>query len=222
MSGIAGSARAAARRDAVNLVVIVVGVALRRCFALPSLLSPYWIVNATIAFIYAIVALGLGLLVGRVGMISLGQGAVLALGGWVGARLLFATSLPYPIVLIVAGPDHDGDGDDDRAPGAARQRPVSRARHADARRRDQRRPDRHQLPQRRQGLPRLQRHLDRHAAVDPAAVDRDVGPRVLPLHRDRRADHVPARAAGTSAASPAAPGRRSARASRRRSPPAST
>jgi branched-chain amino acid transport system permease protein len=90
------------RGDTVNLAVIVAG-ALFALLALPSLLTPYWIVNATVAFIYAIVALALGLLVGRVGMVSLGQGAVLALGAWVGSRLLFATSLPYPIVLLVAG-----------------------------------------------------------------------------------------------------------------------
>ena len=36
-------------------------------------------------------------------MVSLGQGAVLALGAWVAARLLFATALPYPLVLLVAG-----------------------------------------------------------------------------------------------------------------------
>ena len=53
--------------------------------------------------IYSIVTLGLGLLVGRVGMVSLGQGAVLALGAWVAARLLFATGLPYPLVLLFAG-----------------------------------------------------------------------------------------------------------------------
>ncbi|MBV8999778.1 MAG: branched-chain amino acid ABC transporter permease, partial [Solirubrobacterales bacterium] len=53
--------------------------------------------------IYSVVALGLGLLVGRVGMISLGQGAVLAMGAWVAARLLFATSLPFPLVLLGSG-----------------------------------------------------------------------------------------------------------------------
>jgi branched-chain amino acid transport system permease protein len=49
------------------------------------------------------VTLGLGLLVGRVGMVSLGQGAVLALGAWVAARLLFATGLPFPVVLLASG-----------------------------------------------------------------------------------------------------------------------
>ena len=67
------------------------------------MLSIYYIDAMTQVAIYAIVALGLGLLVGRVGMVSLGQAAVLALGAWVAARLLFATSLPYPFVLLASG-----------------------------------------------------------------------------------------------------------------------
>ena len=70
---------------------------------LPSLLSIYYVDAATQVAIYAIVALGLGLLVGRVGMVSLGQVAVLALGAWVAARLLFGTSLPFPLVLLASG-----------------------------------------------------------------------------------------------------------------------
>jgi len=80
---------------AVLLVLVLV--------ALPSLFSLYYLDAFTQAAIYSIVALGLGLLVGRVGMVSLGQGAVLALGAWVAARLLFATSLPFPVVLLAAG-----------------------------------------------------------------------------------------------------------------------
>jgi branched-chain amino acid transport system permease protein len=70
---------------------------------LPAMLSDYYVLAITQVAIYSIVTLGLGLLVGRVGMVSLGQGAVLAMGAWVAARLLFATSLPFPIVLIAAG-----------------------------------------------------------------------------------------------------------------------
>ena len=40
---------------------------------------------------------------GRVGLVSLGQIAILALGAWVAARLDFGTSLPFPIVLLLAG-----------------------------------------------------------------------------------------------------------------------
>jgi branched-chain amino acid transport system permease protein len=71
--------------------------------ALPPLLSAYWTDVATSVVIYTIVALGLGLLMGRVGLVSLGQVALLALGAWVGARLLFATGLPFPVVTIMTG-----------------------------------------------------------------------------------------------------------------------
>ncbi len=71
--------------------------------ALPSLLSLYYVDAMTQVAVYSVVALGLGLLVGRVGLVSLGQAAVLALGAWVAARLLFATSLPFPVVLLASG-----------------------------------------------------------------------------------------------------------------------
>jgi branched-chain amino acid transport system permease protein len=71
--------------------------------AFPSIFSLYYVDAWTQVAIYSIVTLGLGLLVGRVGMVSLGQGAVLAMGAWVAARLLFATGLPFPLVLLAAG-----------------------------------------------------------------------------------------------------------------------
>ncbi|HEV2239400.1 MAG TPA: branched-chain amino acid ABC transporter permease, partial [Streptosporangiaceae bacterium] len=71
--------------------------------ALPQLLSLYYVDAMTQVAVYSMVALGLGVLVGRVGLISLGQVAVLAIGAWTAARLLFATSMPYPVVLLAAG-----------------------------------------------------------------------------------------------------------------------
>jgi len=72
-------------------------------FALPELLSLYYVDAMTQVAVYAMVTLGLGLLVGRVGLVSLGQVAVLAIGAWSAARLLFATTQPYPLVLLEAG-----------------------------------------------------------------------------------------------------------------------
>jgi branched-chain amino acid transport system permease protein len=72
-------------------------------FALPPLMSLYYTDTMTQVAIYAIVTLGLGLLVGRVGLYSLGQVAVLTIGAWTGARLLFATGQPFPLVLLEAG-----------------------------------------------------------------------------------------------------------------------
>ncbi len=82
---------------------VIAALVLFVLLALPSMVSLYYLDALTQVAIYSIVALGLGVLVGRVGMVSLGQGAVLAMGAWVAARLLFATSLPFPIVLLAAG-----------------------------------------------------------------------------------------------------------------------
>jgi branched-chain amino acid transport system permease protein len=82
---------------------IIAAVLLIVLLAIPSIFSQYYVDAWTQVAIYSIVALGLGLLVGRVGMVSLGQGAVLAMGAWVAARLLFATGLSYPIVLLASG-----------------------------------------------------------------------------------------------------------------------
>src|ERR1700728_863247 len=97
-----GSSLRVTRGEAMQLGVI----ALLLVFVLaglPQLLSLFWIDTSTTAIIYAIAALGVGLLVGRVGMVSLGQVAVLALGAWVAAKFCFATTLPYPIVLLASG-----------------------------------------------------------------------------------------------------------------------
>jgi branched-chain amino acid transport system permease protein len=89
-------------RTATHLGVVAV-LFLFVLLALPSILSLYYVDALTQVAIYAIVCLGLGVLVGRVGMVSLGQAAVLAIGAWVGARLLFATGLPYEVVILMTG-----------------------------------------------------------------------------------------------------------------------
>jgi len=86
----------------VHLSVTVVFV-LFVLFVLPSLTSAYYMGYITLVAIYSIVTLGLGLLVGRVGLYSLGQGAVLQVGAWTAARLLYGTGQPFPIVIIEAG-----------------------------------------------------------------------------------------------------------------------
>ena len=82
---------------------MIVALLLFVLLALPEIVSLYYVDALTQVAIYSVVALGLGMLVGRVGLVSLGQAAVLALGAWVAARLLFATSLPFEIVLVPAG-----------------------------------------------------------------------------------------------------------------------
>jgi len=63
------------RQSAAGVVLLLLVL-----LALPQALSTYWVDVLTAVAIYSVVALGLGLLMGRVGLVSLGQIAVLALG----------------------------------------------------------------------------------------------------------------------------------------------
>jgi branched-chain amino acid transport system permease protein len=83
--------------------VVIVALLAFVLIAVPSLLSAYWIKVFTAVAVYSVVALGLNILMGRVGLVSLGQIAVLALGAWVAAKLLFDTALPFPAVVLLTG-----------------------------------------------------------------------------------------------------------------------
>lgn len=98
MAAAAGVERAAALRIGVTAALLLLVV-----LALPALVSTFWLQISTSVAIYSIVALSLALLIGRVGLVSLGQIALLAVGGWVALRLGFATSLPFPILLLLTG-----------------------------------------------------------------------------------------------------------------------
>jgi len=68
-------------------------------FALPELLSLYYVDTMTQVAVYSIVTLALGLLVGRVGLYSLGQAAVLAIGAWAAARRPVAATNPVAMTM---------------------------------------------------------------------------------------------------------------------------
>jgi branched-chain amino acid transport system permease protein len=87
----------AARAVAVAALLLFVVV------AVPQFVGADWITTFTSVAIYSVAALGFGILYGRVGMISLGQVALLTIGCWVGARLAYATSLPFPLLLLATG-----------------------------------------------------------------------------------------------------------------------
>ncbi len=71
--------------------------------AVPAVFNSFWLATSTSVAIYSVAALGAGFLYGRVGMVSLCQIALLAIGGWVTLRLGLATSLPFPVLLLIAG-----------------------------------------------------------------------------------------------------------------------
>lgn len=97
-AGSALDARDVIRRSASTIVFL--GVVL---FVVPAVLGEDWIKTLTSVAIYAVVAGGLVTLYGRVGMISLGQIALLAIGTWTATRISYATGMPFPLLLLVTG-----------------------------------------------------------------------------------------------------------------------
>jgi len=84
-------------------LLVIAGLLAITLFLFPATLGADWINTFTSVAIYSVVAAGLVVLYGRVGMISLGQIAILAIGTWIATRLSFATDLPFPVLLLVTG-----------------------------------------------------------------------------------------------------------------------
>lgn len=85
-------------RGLVSAVLLAVALVV-----LPATLSLDWIKTFTTVAIYAVVAAGLVVLYGKVGMISLGQIALLAIGTWTATRLSFGFEIPFPLLIVVTG-----------------------------------------------------------------------------------------------------------------------
>jgi len=68
---------------------------------LPGLLSPAWVRFATITGIVVIAVLGLQILVGFSGQVSVGQSAFMGIGGYFAAVAATKLSLPFPIPILV-------------------------------------------------------------------------------------------------------------------------
>jgi branched-chain amino acid transport system permease protein len=84
-------------------LLVITGLLAFVLLGFPAILDNYWLQIMTTVVIYSVVTLGLGLLIGRVGMVSLCQFALLAVGAWVALRLDYATSIPFPLLLLIAG-----------------------------------------------------------------------------------------------------------------------
>lgn len=66
-------------------------------------MEAYTVQILTLAGIYATVALGLSLVVGNAGQISLGQAAFFGIGAYVTAQLMLKAGLPFVLALAVGG-----------------------------------------------------------------------------------------------------------------------
>jgi branched-chain amino acid transport system permease protein len=82
--------------------LIVLGVVLIVACALPFFVSSYRSFQLTLALVYAIALLGLNMLTGYNGQISLGHGAFYAIGAYCAAILMDKYGVPYWATLPVA------------------------------------------------------------------------------------------------------------------------
>jgi len=83
--------------------LIVVAVMLALACALPFLVSNYRTFQFTLVLVYAIALLGLNILTGYNGQISLGHGVFYAIGAYCAAILMDKFGVPYWATLPVAG-----------------------------------------------------------------------------------------------------------------------
>jgi branched-chain amino acid transport system permease protein len=87
------------RRVRVALVCALAALAV----LIPFFFGPYRVGQFTLVLAYAVAVLGLNLLVGYNGQISLGHGAFFALGAYTAALLIEKASVPYLLTLPAAG-----------------------------------------------------------------------------------------------------------------------
>src|SRR4051812_20324445 len=86
------------RARVIGIAVLLAGAAL-----VPFVVSSFHLLQATMVVVYAIALLGLNILTGYNGQISLGHGAFFAIGAYVTAILLERTGIPYWATIPIAG-----------------------------------------------------------------------------------------------------------------------
>src|SRR5688500_17213276 len=105
MSAVAPPVQAVVAKPATDRTWQLVGLAvlLIVACALPFLVSNYRTFQFTLVLIYAIALLGLNILTGYNGQVSLGHGAFYAIGAYVAAVLMDKAGVPYWATLPAAG-----------------------------------------------------------------------------------------------------------------------
>src|SRR5256886_16388926 len=92
--------RAAAPYGLGLAVVLVIPVLLN---IIPGVAPGYVLYLVSLALIYAVVAIGLGILIGHTGQISLGHAGFFAIGAYASALLTLRLGLPFVVAVLLAG-----------------------------------------------------------------------------------------------------------------------
>ncbi len=82
---------------------VLIALAVMIAVLLPWAVSDYRVFQFTQAAIYAVALLGLNILTGYNGQISLGHGAFFAIGGYAAAILMHKLGVPYYLTIVPAG-----------------------------------------------------------------------------------------------------------------------
>jgi branched-chain amino acid transport system permease protein len=95
----------AAVRQPVNAATIAVIIGVLAAFAVPAMADDYWLSSIIIpTVVMGLAGIGLNLLMGYAGLVSLGSAAFMSIGAFSAYNLLLrAPFLPLPLVLILAG-----------------------------------------------------------------------------------------------------------------------
>lgn len=88
----------AGRTSTVATVLVVTGL-----IVLPFLVKPFFIFLATSILVYAIAIVGMNILMGLGGQVSIGHGAFVAVGAYVTGIALAYTAIPYPVAIVLSG-----------------------------------------------------------------------------------------------------------------------
>jgi branched-chain amino acid transport system permease protein len=86
-----------------RLRIVLICALAAAALAIPFLFGPYRVGQFTLVLVYAVAVLGLNLLVGYSGQISLGHGAFFALGAYTAALLIEKASVPHLLAVPAAG-----------------------------------------------------------------------------------------------------------------------
>src|SRR5947199_712496 len=96
-----GTRGRAAARYGLGLIAVLLIPALLN--VIPGIAPGYVLYLVSLALIYAIVAIGLGILIGHTGQLSLGHAGFFAIGAYASALLTLRLGLPFVAALLVAG-----------------------------------------------------------------------------------------------------------------------
>ena len=84
-------------------LIALAAVLLFAVLVLPLILPALWVKVVTSSAIFALAAAGISVLFAQLGLINLGQIALVGVGGWIALRLNYATPLPVTLIIAVGG-----------------------------------------------------------------------------------------------------------------------